>query len=184
MFSNDLGEGTRLKILSHEDAEPLFELTERNREHLRRWLPWVDHSTTVADTRSFIVMTLEQHAANKGIQSGLWHDGQIAGVIGHNLVDHGNKLVSIGYWLGESFTGKGLMTKACRYYVEYSFAVMAMNRVAISCGAKNHKSRAIPERLGFRREGTLRQAERLPSGFHDLIIYSMLRDEWPSPDKA
>lgn len=184
MFTHDLGEGAQLKLLSYEDAEPLFVLTDSNREHLRRWLPWVDHSKTVADSRGFITMTLEQLAANKGFQSGVWYDGQLAGVIGHNHVDHSNKVARLGYWLGESFQGRGLMTKACRAYLDHSFKVMKMNRVAIFCGEKNTRSRAIPERLGFQVDGTLRQYERLPSGFHDVIVYSMLQSEWPTPDKV
>lgn len=178
MFTYDLGEGARLKILSHEDAEPLFALTDENREHLRRWLPWVDHTKSTKDTSGFIVATLEQLAANKGMQCGVWYNGQLAGVVGHNLVDHGNQNANIGYWLGTKFEGHGLMTKACRFYLEHSFNVMGMNRVGIHCGVANKKSRAVPERLGMTLEGTLRQFERLPSGFHDIAVYSMVKSEF------
>lgn len=178
MFTHDLGEGALLKILSHEDAEPLFALTDQNREHLRRWLPWVDHTKTAADTSGYIVSTLEQLAANKGMQCGVWYKGQLAGVIGHNHVDHGNRLANIGYWLGENFEGHGLITKACRFYLEHSFNVMKMNRVGIHCGVANKKSRAVPERLGMTLEGTLRQFERLATGFHDVVVYSMVKSEF------
>jgi ribosomal-protein-serine acetyltransferase len=46
------------------------------------------------------------------------------------------------------------------------------------CAVENKKSRKIPERLGFREEGTIRQAEWLHEHFIDLVIYGMLASEW------
>lgn len=178
MFTYTLGEDAFLKILSYEDTEALFKLTDANRDHLGRWLPWVEHSRTIADTRGFIKMTLQQLADERGFQAGVWQGDQLAGVIGHNRVDSQNNQAWLGYWLGEGFQGKGLMTRACRYFMDHSFGPMGMNRVVIQCGVGNQKSRAIPERLKCQVDGTLRDGERLPSGYHDIIVYSMLRREW------
>lgn len=178
MFTYQLDEKTSLKILGFEDAEALHQLTEANRAHLRRWLPWVDHSKTKEDTEGFIKMTLEQLPARRGIQAGVWYDGNIAGVVGHNQVNSSHRQCGIGYWLGEAYEGKGLMTKACMALFDYSFNIMNLNRIEIRCGEGNHKSRKIPERLGCKNEGTLRQAELLPSGFHDIVVYSMIKADW------
>src|SRR3712207_6857835 len=51
------------------------------------------------------------------------------------------------------------------------------NRVSIACATENKKSCAIPERLGFRREGVQRQAEWLYDHFVDHVIYAALRSE-------
>ena len=54
MLTIDVDKMIRLKQLSLLDGEPLFALTEQNREHLRQWLNWMDKVTAVSDTRSFI----------------------------------------------------------------------------------------------------------------------------------
>jgi ribosomal-protein-serine acetyltransferase len=50
--------------------------------------------------------------------------------------------------------------------------------VEIQCGEDNHKSRAIPERLGFQQEGIIRDGEFLYDHFHDVVVYGLLKKEW------
>jgi ribosomal-protein-serine acetyltransferase len=61
---------------------------------------------------------------------------------------------------------------------------LKLNRVEINCGVENKKSRKIPEKLGFREEGVIRQAKWLHDHFYDLVIYGMLADEWQNKSKV
>ncbi len=70
------------------------------------------------------------------------------------------------------------MTEACRAMVNHAFRELGLNRVGIACATENHRSRAIPERLGFRQEGVQRQAEWLYDRFVDRALYAMLASEW------
>ena len=70
------------------------------------------------------------------------------------------------------------MTAAVSALVRYGFYTLKLNRVEIRAGIRNRRSRAIPERLGFRHEGTLRQAERLADRHVDHAVYGMLAGEW------
>jgi ribosomal-protein-serine acetyltransferase len=178
MFKFQIDENTFLKLLDYQDAEPLFALTDSCRTYLRKWLPWVDSTKTIEDTQSFIKMTMEKFAANDGFESGIWFKGQLAGVIGFHNLDWANRKTSIGYWLGEQFQGHGLMTKSCIAYINYAFNELKLNRVEIRCAVENSKSRAIPERLGFKNEGPIREAEWLNDHFVDHIVYGMLAREW------
>jgi len=76
------------------------------------------------------------------------------------------------------------MRKACRSLVEYAFDEWHLNRVEIRCAVGNTKSRAIPERLGFKSEGILREAEWLYDHYVDHIIYGMLARDWPATRSA
>jgi ribosomal-protein-serine acetyltransferase len=178
VFSHKLTENTELRLLEERHAEELTDLTDRNREHLRAWLPWVDANRTLEDRKSFIRGTLKQFAQNKGFVAGIWHKGRSAGVIGYDAIDWENRTTAVGYWLGEEYQGKGLVTAACRALVDHAFWELGLNRVSIACATENKKSCAIPERLGFRREGVRRQAEWLYDHFVDHLVYAVLASEW------
>ncbi len=176
----DLDHEVVLRRLQLADAEALFALTDRNRQALRQWLPWLDAVRAVEDTRDFLQTTVDQHARGGGFQSAILVAGQIAGVVGYHEIDRINRIASIGYWLGTEAQGRGIMTKACAVLTEHAFTVLDLNRVEIACATGNSQSRAIPERLGFRYEGTLRDKEWLYDHYVDLRIYAMRRADWPA----
>jgi len=70
------------------------------------------------------------------------------------------------------------MTASCRACISHAFTELKLNRVEIRCAVENRKSRAIPERLGFRFEGTLREAQWLYDHFVEHALYGMLAREW------
>jgi ribosomal-protein-serine acetyltransferase len=173
-----------VRVLRPDDAGSLFALVDGNREHLRRWLAWVDAQVSVADSLAFIAQADEQLQRNDGFHVGILDGTALAGVIGHVHVDWVNRCTEIGYWLGASFQGKGLATGACRVLVGHAFEQLELNRVEIRCASGNTRSRAIPERLGFTEEGLLRQAEWLYDHFEDHVVYGMLASEWHRATQA
>jgi ribosomal-protein-serine acetyltransferase len=177
-FIIPIDEEVELHILEEWDAEEMYPLIERNRDYLRQWLPWVDYETSVEDSQSFIRRCLQQYLDNESFTLGIRYRGQLAGTIGYHPINWPSRHVEIGYWLGFDFQGKGLMTRACRAMIDYAFEKLLLNRVSILCATGNTRSRAIPERLGFTQEGTLRESEWLYDHFVDLTVYSVLAREW------
>ncbi|WP_053220197.1 GNAT family N-acetyltransferase [Virgibacillus senegalensis] len=178
MFTYPIDEQTYLKRLEPTDTFELFTLISESMEHLQEWLPLIGKNKRQEDTEAFIKSSLNQMSENNGFQAGIWHQGKIAGVIGFHYINWSNRTTSIGYWLGDSFEGNGLMTKACRAMIDYAFEVWRLNRVEIRAAEENDRSRAIPERLGFKQEGTIRQAELLKEEYVDHIVYGLLAEEW------
>ena len=66
------------------------------------------------------------------------------------------------------------MTEAVRALVDHAFGAWGLHRVVIEAATGNARSRAIPERLGFREEGVRRGAERNGDDFLDIVVYAML----------
>ena len=178
MQTISVSEEFSLAPLELGDADELFALTDGNRAYLRQWLPWLDSIRRVEDTRAFIRATQAQVSQNNGAQLAIKVQGSIVGVVGHHQIDWRNRLTSLGYWVGEAYQGRGLVSAACRALIAHAFDDARLNRVEIRCAVGNVKSRAIPQRLGFRQEGLLRDAEWLYDHFVDHVIYAMLVSEW------
>jgi ribosomal-protein-serine acetyltransferase len=179
-----LPRGCALRLLEESDAEELFALVDRNRDHLLPWLPWLHGTRDPAATLEFIRTTRRQAAANDGLQVAIVDRGEIVGVAGFHRVDWVNRATSIGYWLSAERQGRGIMTEAVRALVDHAFTVWGLNRVEIQAAVDNHRSRAVPERLGFREEGVRRQAERHGDRYLDLVLYAMLAADWRSSRRA
>ena len=167
----------KLRLLDKGHTEKLFELTMNNRVYLRQWLPWVDKNTKLKNTEDFIAFTLKEFSERRGAHYGIFCP-HLAGVIGFHKLDWVNRKTELGYWLGESFQGKGLMTKACQALIHYAFSDLNFNRAHIACATENHKSSAIPKRLGFRLEGTLKEVEWVNDHFVNHLVFGMLRRDW------
>lgn len=177
MFAYKIDESIELRLLETRHADRLFRLTDQSRNSLRKWLPWIDFTKTEEDSRNFIGGTMQQFARNDGFQAGIWYNGELAGVIGLHGINWSNKSTSIGYWLGTGFEGKGLMTKSCQAVVDYCFNELELNRIEIRTATENVKSAAIPQRLGFKQEGRLQQAEWLYDQFVDHYIFGLVKEE-------
>ncbi len=170
--------GLELRLLTPGDAEAAFAATERNRAYLRQWLPWVDRTHSAFDIREFIARVTEQYEANLGPNFGIWLQDQFVGSVGSHPIDWNNRHCSIGYWIDAACQGRGIMTRCCANLLDYLFDDAGLHRITIQCGTGNHKSCAIPQRLGFTREGVMREAEWVNDRWVDLVVWGMLDRDW------
>jgi ribosomal-protein-serine acetyltransferase len=178
MFAHRLNDRHSLRQLTVNDTAELFAVVDANRAYLRQWLPWLDMTRSISDTRRFLDGTVQQCQNNHSIQAAILCDGRLAGVVGYHRIDWQNRSTLLGYWIAEKFQGRGLVTASCRVLVDHAFASLNLHRIAITCATGNLRSRAIAERLGFTHEGQHRGAEWLYDHFIDHEVYSQLQPEW------
>ena len=172
------GRSLELRPLNLRDAKALYALVEANRERLGRWLPWPDANRSVRDSRAFILRVRAQARIGQAQSFGLWWRDRLVGVAGFVWIDPANHSAGLGYWLAQEAEGQGLMTAAVTTLLRHGFRTLKLNRIEVRAGVRNRRSRSIPERLGFRHEGTLRQVERLADRRVDHAVYGMLVEEW------
>ncbi len=172
-----------LRVLEASDAPELQALVEANRGYLSQWLPWAP-TQDLADCEKFIADAEAQLARNDGFQVAIAPDGPIVGVVGFHSIDWTKRNTTIGYWLAESAQGSGTMTTAVRALVDHAFGEWNLHRIEIHCAPANHRSRAIPERLGFREEATLRETELVGGRWMDSVVYGLLRTDSTNSDVA
>ncbi len=180
IFEIKINEKLSLKLRQTNDAEEIFVLTDKNRKYLRPWLPWVDKTLTPEDTKHYIEGEIENFKNKTGADFGIWYEGKWVGSMGYHSINISDKKAAIGYWLGEEFTGKGIMTECVKAIIKYGFEELGLNRIEIECSTLNEKSRAIPERLGFTMEGKLRQGHIVNGVATDDYMFSLLKGEWSS----
>jgi ribosomal-protein-serine acetyltransferase len=173
----DLGDGVRIRSLDPGDAEALFDLVDANRERLRPWMPWEAATRSSADILAFIERSRLSSTDAEG--NGIWVDGALAGTMGMTIDTLANS-AEIGYWIDGAHEGRGIVTRACRRFIDEAFGAFGLHRVSLHAATTNRRSQAVAERLGMTREAVLREAERTVDGYHDLVVFSVLEHEWPT----
>jgi ribosomal-protein-serine acetyltransferase len=176
----ELGDGVVLRQLRYSDADQLFELYVRNREHLRPYFRWPLTVKSVGQVRGAIAELYELFASERRVNAAFVEDGKLLGLVFMNTNhDLENRRTELGYWLDEAAQGRGLMTAGCRALVRYAFERLEMNRIDITADVTNKRSLAVPERLGFTREAVLKQWLCFPDKrYVDMANYRLLREDW------
>lgn len=157
------------------DADLLFGLIDSNREHLGRWLPGLVAVKSAEEERTWVQERIDGAGNERPLL--IIVDGSVVGVIGAE-VQTLNNAAEVGYWLIEGQQGRGITTRSCAAIVDDLLRAQGMNRVVIRAAVDNTRSRAVPERLGFVHEGVERQAVKMPEGYVDMAVYSMLASDW------
>ena len=169
--------GIHLEAIGVSMAQIIFETIDRDREYLRKWLPFVDITREVSDTEMFIKSMVWQNDHKKDQVYTIWYNMEFAGLIGFKDSDWVNNKTELGYWLAEKMQGKGIVTLCTQALVKYAFNKLGMNRVQLKVAVGNSKSAAIPQRLGFQLEGIERDGELINGTYYDLQIFSLLKSD-------
>jgi len=169
-------DGLELLAPIEGDARELFITVDENREYLREWLPWLDDVNSVDDELAMIRRIRDDKNFN-------WiylirKYGELVGVVSLNWVDWDNRSFGLGYWVSESSSGRGIITKSCRRVIEHCFVDLKLHRTVIEVAADNHPSRAVAERLGLRLEGISKDREWLYDRFTDSVMFAITAPEW------
>lgn len=105
------------------------------------------------------------------------HDVMVGGLT-LGLVRRGVAQAStLGYWMGASFAGKGLMSDAVDAICRHAFADLHLRRIEAACLPHNMRSRRVLEKNGFRLEGLARQYLCIAGAWADHVTYARLASD-------
>ncbi len=183
MFCRMIDDQIVMRPIEERYADVLYAVVDANRSYLLPWMRWAEKAT-LESVKEYYRSSLQRTAANDGFEALIFVQDQPVGAIGFQGVNWQDRVTSIGYWLAEEFQGRGIMTRCCRALVDHAFVEWKLNRVEIRCAVENVRSGRIPRRLGFVEEGVLRQASRVGERYFDLVLYSMLAEEWAGQAKS
>jgi len=168
-------ERLRLRLLSEEDISfiyRIFSLEETNRYVSNP--PVRDMSEAREIYEKYCSPRL--HLFRIGME--LKETGKLIGTLGLYAIDAENRRATLGFDLLPEHWGNGYMAEACAALLDHAFKQMGMNRIQASAEPDNIRSIRVMERLGFTREGVMRQLDYYKGAFHDDVVFSILRDEW------
>jgi|TARA_B110000263_G_C15312138_1_gene514165 ribosomal-protein-serine acetyltransferase len=170
-----------LEIISpvDKDAEELFIIVDENRSYLREWLPWLDDVTSVDDEIA-LIRSLSEKKDNNFCFYLIRQFGNLVGVISLNWVDWSNRSFGLGYWVSQSSSGQGIVTKACSRLIDHCFDDLMLHRSVIEVAVENYPSRKVAEGLGMRLEGVSKDREWLYDHYTDSSLYAITAPEWKS----
>jgi len=171
---------TRLTIRPIKETD-LADLLEVNGDPaVTRFLPY-DTWQSVEDGKTWLVRMTALAQAGTGQQFVL-EINQSRTVVGTVLLfryDESSQRAELGYVLGRKYWQQGLMREALERFVTYCFASLGLRRLEAEVNPVNEASNTLLVRLGFRKEGTLRERWTTKDAAYDTHIYGILSREWP-----
>lgn len=158
----------------------LAALVRRNLGHLGAFLPALTRLSSAEAASAHLEAAAGPAGGGDTLEWHVFADGALCGAIRLRDIDPDDRKAKIGYFIGSEFAGRGIVSCAVRTVLRYCFGTMQLNRVELRCAATNERSMRVAERLGFTREGVLREDECLNGVFVDQLVYGLLRSEFRS----
>ncbi|MGW5002628.1 GNAT family N-acetyltransferase [Streptomyces hydrogenans] len=167
----------RLRPVADADADALFTL-HSSAYVLRYWdsPPWTDR----ARADRFIAMSRKIADDGSGARVVIERasDGAFVGWVGLTEWDPVYRSASLGYVLGDAMWGHGYATEAAHALLRWAFDTLDLNRVQSETDTRNLASARVLEKVGFVREGTLREDCVVNGEVSDSWVFGLLRREW------
>ena len=176
---------TRLVIRCYNPADaPLLKASvDESLEHLRPWMPWTKYEPTDIQTKINLLRDFRgRFDLGQDFVYGVFNldETRLLGSSGlHTRPGPGAR--EIGYWIHQDFINQGLAGELSAALTRTAFEVDGVQRIEIHCDPANVRSAAVPRKLGFTHEATLRKHTRIDEDvFRDTMIWTLLKEDYPS----
>lgn len=113
---------------------------------------------------------------NEGVVKVIEHNGEFVGSVGATpKTEEHSRTALIGYWIGESYWGKGLACEALKKLTTFMFSTTEIVRLEANIYSSNKPSMKVAEKAGYQKEAVLRRAVFKNGEYYDEYIYSRLK---------
>jgi [ribosomal protein S5]-alanine N-acetyltransferase len=169
--------GTRLTLRVPEpaDADGLFALACD--PEVTRWLSWGPY-TSADEPLRWIEQAAAFRDAGERLELVIRRGDEVLGMTGLMEISMRDRRAMVGTWLGREHWGTGVNRESKELILHLGFKALGLNRIGAYSNVDHVRSQRALERLGFRRECVLRRWHRHPDGFHDVVVFGLLAEEW------
>jgi ribosomal-protein-alanine N-acetyltransferase len=169
-----------LRPIRARDAKPLERVLLDNRGWLRQWEATYPGGGSVIDTRSSIRNLLAHARSGNALPFIIEVDGELAGQLNVSSITFGSlSSATIGYWVSQSFAGRGVTPTGVALATDYCFSTMRLHRMEICIRPENQPSLRVVEKLGFRYEGLRRRFIHINGDWRDHFSFALVAEEVP-----
>jgi RimJ/RimL family protein N-acetyltransferase len=176
-------ETKRLVIRSYQpsDVQMLADSVRENIEHLKPWMPWAHaEPEPIEEKEKRLKRFRGMFDLGQDYVYGIFNPEETRLLGGTGLHTRlGENQLEIGYWIHKDHTNQGLVTESTCALIKVAFEIVHIHRLEIHCDPGNFASAAIPRKLGFTHEGTLRAKTRFLERWSDSMIWGLLEGEYP-----
>ena len=175
----ELSDGIKLRLLARDDAAPLALAYAKNRGHLSPWDPVRSEGFfTTAWQEGITAQQLAGHAAGASVPLVLATRTHIVGRITLSGITRGAfESASLGYWLDEDLTGRGLMSSGIGHVVDIARHNLGLHRLQAETLLHNQASQRVLQKLGFEEIGMAPNYLRIAGEWQDHRLFQrILRD--------
>ncbi|MEK4742101.1 MULTISPECIES: GNAT family N-acetyltransferase [unclassified Bacillus (in: firmicutes)] len=162
------------------DGKVVYDAIQASIQELKPWMVFAQKEKTEEEIEESIRKSHIQFLQREDLRLLVFSNetGEFIASAGLHRINWDIPQFEIGYWIDSRFSGKGYMVEAAKGITDYAFTELKANRVEIRCDSLNKKSRAIPEKLGFKLEGTLESASVAVdgNGLRDMCVFAMTRN--------
>jgi [ribosomal protein S5]-alanine N-acetyltransferase len=166
-----------LRLISDRDVDAMFEVFS-DPVVMRYW-----STPPLADREGAVALVNEIHESFERQVMLKWGvarraDNMLMGTTTLYNLDFTNRRAELGYALGRTYWGQGYMHEALQALLSYAFETLDLRRLEADVDPRNEASIKSLERLGFQREGFLRERWEVGGEIQDALFYGLLRSEW------
>ncbi len=181
-------EAPRLVVRCWEprDAPLLKAAIDASLEHLRPWMPFVAYEPQPLQSKVDLIRKWRSlFDSNTDYVYGIFTPDEAQAVGSSGLHTRlGPHAREIGYWIHAGFTHRGYATETAAALTRVAFEVDCVERIEIHCDALNVYSAAVPRKLGYTLDATLRRRDAGRREPHDTMVWSLFADEYPHSPAA
>jgi ribosomal-protein-alanine N-acetyltransferase len=171
-----------LRYAVPDDAPALFELARD--PAVTRFFSWGPY-TSLDQPAAYIAGLPEKRERGELLDFLIVHDTDGAiGVTGLSELSVRNRHATVGSWFGHRWWGSGANGESKAMMATLAFEHLRLDRLTAWANTRNGRSQVALERVGFRREGVLRDALRWGDEYHDTIVMGLLRADWEATRRA
>lgn len=164
-----------LRWLTAGDVDALYEIFSD--PEVSRYLA-IPRQQSRADAERFLATIHEGFRTRSLYQWGIEHAGRVAGTCTLGGLDWENRRAEIGFALARASWGRGLMPDALTALIDHAFGALGLHRIEADVDPRNSVSLRVLERLGFQREGHLRERYFKDGEIQDSVILGLLRRDY------